>query len=194
MNYSKLEKISPLIFTSRSVAAVFDISEASAAVQCTRYVKNGLFLRIRRGYYILASRISFLSIEETFQIANILQVPSYISFTTALSYYGISTQVQQDFCESAALVRTRSFTLGPIEFRFKKIQEALYNEFKRLNGIFIASPDKAFIDALYAASFGKYHLDVSALDLSKLDISKCNSLLKKYPKKTRDFWKKKINA
>ena len=44
--------------------------------------------------------------EQKFIIANIYQVPSYISLMTALDYYEITTQMQRDFIESVILKRT----------------------------------------------------------------------------------------
>ena len=52
-------------------------------------------------------RLKYMDRVETFQIANLGQVPSYISLTTALDYHGLTTQLQRDYFESIALKRTK---------------------------------------------------------------------------------------
>ncbi len=88
MNYLKLKRINKLYFSFRDISKVLDISTASAKVTATRYVKGGYRVRLKRDLYVLKERWYGLSTEDKFKIANIIQVPSYISLTTALSYYG----------------------------------------------------------------------------------------------------------
>ena len=58
--------------------------------------------------------------EDFFKISNILQVPSYISLMTALSYYEITTQVQREVIESVCVKRTLKKTIENTEFNFSK--------------------------------------------------------------------------
>jgi hypothetical protein len=118
-----------------------------------------------------------------FQIANLLQVPSYISLTTALSYYGMTTQVQRNFFESICIKRTKTFDRGGLTFRYIKISPILYGGFKKDNGVFIASPEKAILDSFYLASMGRYPLDISSLDLTKLNEQSLAELSTIYPPK-----------
>ena len=95
MKYSELKSLETrLYFTSQHVADVLGIKPSSAIVLCTRYVKKGLFIRLKKDFYVMKERWQRNSSSEFFQIANILQVPSYISLMTALSFYEITTQVQ----------------------------------------------------------------------------------------------------
>ncbi len=183
--YSKLRKLRDgLIFTVEDVEDLLGIRHESARVLCTRYVKNGLFIRLKRNLYILPERWEDLSRENFLRISNLLQVPSYISFITALSLYEVTTQVQRDFFESAASKRSVSFKIEGVRFNYYKIKRKYYFDFVKEGDIFVATKEKAFLDSAYLYSFGKYKIDFSSLDLDKLDKNRIKKLLKLYPEKT----------
>ncbi len=190
MDLERINNIKPLFFNKDTVADVFRIAPSSAGVLCSRYVKNGIFIRLKRNLYMLKTRFINSNENEKYQIANMLQVPSYISFTSALAYYGATTQIQQNFIEAAAILRTKEISLEENVFKYLKLQKKYYTDFSRTDGVFMASAEKALMDAVYTASFGKYYLDASALDISKIDINKFNKLLKRYPLRTRKYWEK----
>ena len=184
MTYERiLRKITKPFFTLDEVAFALDLKPESAAVLCNRYVKKGLLTRLKRGLYARTETLGNLGQVELFQIANLLQVPSYISLTTALSYYGMTTQVQRDFFESICIKRTKAFHRGGLTFRYVKINPGLYGGFKKEKGVFIALPEKAVLDSFYLASMGRYPLDPSSLDLTKLDKQSFAELSGIYPSK-----------
>lgn len=184
MRYERiLKKITKPFFTLDDLAFALDLKPESAAVLSNRYVKKGLLTRLKRGLYARAETLGSLGQVELFQIANLLQVPSYISLTTALSYYGMTTQIQRNFFESICIKRTKTFDRGGLTFRYIKINPILYGGFRRDNGVFIASPEKAILDSFYLASMGRYPLDVSSLDLTKLDEQSLAELSTIYPPK-----------
>ena len=123
--------------------------------------------------------------KKNFLLANLGQVPSYISLTTALAYFEITTQVLRDFYESVALKRTKEINLNGSSFRYTKLVSGLYFGFKKDKGFFIATPEKALLDAFYLMSFGRYSLDISALDATKLDMDEVKRLSMEFPLKTR---------
>ncbi|MFZ2398391.1 MAG: hypothetical protein WAW31_06970, partial [Smithella sp.] len=120
------------------------------------------------------------------KIANILQVPSYISLMTALAYYEVTTQAQNNYQESICLKRSIVYNVREAVFNYVKVQNRYYGDFVKTDDIFIATKEKAFIDAAYLYSFGKYKFDIESLDMNKLDSRKLRSLLKIYPKKTKE--------
>ncbi|MCD6228089.1 MAG: hypothetical protein J7K17_01235 [Candidatus Omnitrophica bacterium] len=93
-NYRKLRKIRKVYFGYEEIAKVLGISFDSARVEAGRFVKYGLIIRIKQNIYVLREVWSKLDREERFLLANILQVPSYISLMSALDYYRITTQIQ----------------------------------------------------------------------------------------------------
>jgi predicted transcriptional regulator of viral defense system len=134
---------------------------------------------------MLTEKWERLSVKDLFIIANHLQVPSYISFMTALNIYEITTQVQNNFFESACLKRSGKFDIEGRTFNYYKLSKTYYNGFGKDGDFFIASKEKAFVDCLYLYSFGKYRFDVDSIDFEKLDKKKIKRLLINYPQKTQ---------
>ena len=192
MKYNDIKKINKLYFTYQDVAKILSISENSARVLCARYVKQKYLIRLKRNFYTLRERWDNITLNQRFELANILQVPSYISLMTALSFYEYTTQVQQKFVESISLYRTFAKDIEGIIFNYSKIKNDFYFGFSKKNNIFIASPEKAFIDSLYLNYLGKYNLDLSSLNLEKIDRESCENILKRYPSKFKIYYKRYI--
>jgi len=190
-NILKIQNLGHLpYFTVGNVADVLGIRIESARVFCSRYAKNGLFIKLKNNFYSTSQKLENIEEKELMAIANILQVPSYVSFMTALAYYGITTQVQRNFAESGSLKRSIEYEAKGITFKYYKLKKKYYFDFKRLDGLFIATKEKSFLDSAYLYSFGKYRFDVSSLDLNKLDKSRLKNLVKLYPEKTRKIVRK----
>lgn len=185
-----LNKIRKPYFGYEEIARVRGISLDSAKVTASRYVRQGLLLRLKKNIYVRRDVWNVANKEDKFRLANLGQSPSYISLMTALDYYEITTQVQQDFFESVAVRRTKEIQLNGSVFRYSKIDERLFFEFKKENGIFIASPEKALLDAFYLMSYGRYTIDISALDADKLDRKIIKQLSREFPLKTQNMLNK----
>jgi len=182
MNITKLRRIKKLYFGYDEIARALGIKTASARVTASRYVRQGIVLRIKRNIYALKEKWYNLAQEELFAIANIAQVPSYVSLASALGYHEISTQIQRGFVESIAVKRTKEITLDGVVFKYVKIKRALYGGFEKKNEFFIACPEKALLDAAYLVLLDRYKIDMRALDFSKLDNARLKRLAKPYPK------------
>lgn len=187
MNYQKIQQIKKPYFTYRDISKTLGISLNSSRVTASRLAKIGAVIRIKRNLYVSDQALGSASIEDKFVLANLIQVPSYISLMTALSYYDITTQLQRDFIESIGYYRTKSVEIRDNVFNYSKINKDLYFGFAKLKGFFIASPEKAFLDAIYLKSFKKYNFDLSSIDFNKLDMKKIKLLIKKYPKTTKNL-------
>jgi len=190
MRHLGLNKIRKPYFGYEEIAKVLGIGEASAKVSASRYVKQGLLVRIKKNAYVLREMWNAAGREEKFSLANLGQVPSYISLMTALDYYEITSQVQRDLFESVAVKRTKEIHVEGSVFRYVKVTHTLYFSFKKEKGVFIATPEKALLDAFYLMSYGRYALDISALDATKLDRNEIKRLSKKFPLKTQKMLKK----
>ena len=111
---------------------------------------KGYIQRIRNGYYVLSSTIkneSFL-----FFAANKIYQPSYISFESALAYYGIIPEGV--FLQtSATTLKTNYFNTSLGDFSYKKIKNQLFFGYQLIEqkGLTykIASIEKAILDSLY---------------------------------------------
>jgi len=190
MKLQELNRIKKLYFGYEEIARVFGISLDSAKVTASRYVRQGLLLRVKRNLYVRREVWNAATIEEKFSLANLAQVPSYISLTTALEYYEITTQMLRNFYESVAIKRTKEINLNGSVFRYTKLTSDLYFGFIKEKGVFIATPEKALLDAFYLMSYGRYSLDISALNAAKLDRDEIKRLSQAFPSRTRKMLKK----
>lgn len=190
MKLQELNSIKKIYFGYEEIARVFGISLDSAKVTASRYVRQGLLLRVKRNLYVRREVWNAATIEEKFSLANLAQVPSYISLTTALEYYEITTQMLRNFYESVAIKRTKEINLNGSVFRYTKLTSDLYFGFIKEKGVFIATPEKALLDAFYLMSYGRYSLDISALNAAKLDRDEIKRLSQAFPSRTRKMLKK----
>lgn len=190
MKLQELNKIRKLYFGYEEIARVFEISKASARVTASRYVRQRLLVRVKKNMYVRREVWKIAGREEKFVIANLGQTPSYISLMTALDFYEITTQVQRDFFESVAVKRTKEIQVNNNVFRYSKVKNDLYFGFNKEKNYFIATPEKALLDAFYLMSYGRYSIDISAIDSAKLDREKIKKLSSKFPLKTKNILKK----
>jgi predicted transcriptional regulator of viral defense system len=185
MKILELNKINKFYFGHEEISRALGISLQSSKVSASRYIRQGFLVRIKRNIYVLKEKWKILEREEKFILANLVQVPSYISLMTALDYYEVTTQMQRDFIESVAVKRTKEVEVEKTIFNYTKISTNLYSGFKKEKNFFIATPEKAFLDALYLMSLGRYNLDIASLDFSKLNRAEIRRLVKKFPSKTQ---------
>jgi len=111
---------------------------------------KGYIKKIRRGFYIFKD----LSIDERilYLIANKLYGPSYVSFETALSYYGLIPEgVYSMF--SVSTKKTSNFNTPITQFSYRNIKPALFFGYRleqyKGQAYKIAEIEKVFLDYLY---------------------------------------------
>jgi predicted transcriptional regulator of viral defense system len=182
---SQIRRLRQLYFTYQDLADALRIAPESARVSCHRYVRSGDLIRLKRNYYILRERWEHLNAGDFFVLANLLQVPSYVSFTSALVHFGYTTQVQQDFIESASLKRSAEIQVQEFTFRFTKIKKEYYSNFLKQGNFFIATPEKALMDAVYMDMIGRYHLDTDSIDFGRFNKEIILKIGSRYPERIR---------
>lgn len=190
MRINELNKSEKKILSIEDISRILSIEKESAKVYANRYVNQGLLLRIKKNYYITPEKFKQLDESEIYQTANLLQTPSYISLNTALMYYNISTQQQQNVIESVALKRSRLLKVNETAFRYFIVSKEFYSGFILNENFFIASPAKAFADVVYLSSIGKYDCDFNAIDFRKLNRTEVDTFLKNTNPRTIKYWEK----
>lgn len=134
------------LFSPSDFQRVFGVS-LRAAQEFIKDHCDDLFFKLRNGLYALRAD---LPREEA--IANRLYPPSYISFEYALSRYGIIPE--SVYAITSATTRlTREFIVDNKSFTYSHIKKQAYRGYRieKIGGmtVFIAEPEKAFVDYLY---------------------------------------------
>lgn len=157
------------IFTPIDIERYFGVTNGAAIKFILRNVKKGVYAKIKRGLYFDKN----LKPSEL-EIANKMYSPSYISFEYALSYYGIIPETVYSVT-SATSKTSREFNVLNIAYNFYHLKRELFfgYETKNINGqlIYIAEPEKAFIDYLYFIDLRKKALS-DRIDIKKLNYDK----------------------
>ncbi|MFH1874804.1 MAG: type IV toxin-antitoxin system AbiEi family antitoxin domain-containing protein [Pseudomonadota bacterium] len=191
-NIRLLEKTQKGWWSLEEIASLLSLSRKAASVFVSRSVDRGDLKRLKRGLYVLPSWLAKTSEDHVFRLSNLIQTPSYISLLTALSFYGVSTQLPQSSCEAISKIRSIKYEVEGFIFSYRLLPNKLFTNFERQNAFFIATPEKALADTLYLTSLGRYALDKSALDLSKIDLQKLRKILNQYPSSTIKYTRKYI--
>lgn len=190
MKFLALQKIEKPWFGVEDIANALGITLSSAKTSANRYTQRGILLRIKNNMYVLREAWIAAGREDKFLLANYCQVPSYLSLMTALDYFEITTQVQKNFFESIAIKRSKEIAVDGTVFRYVKLAPNLYGGFKKEKNFFIATPEKALLDAFYLMSYGRYGFDLASLDPTKLDRKEIERLIENYPLKTKALVKR----
>jgi len=176
---AKLNTINKDYFTFSDLLKLWDGSSNSLKVLLSRAVKNGELKKLKTNIYIPSNRN--VSIEK---IANKIYYPSYLSFESALSSYGILSQIPYVLTFATPL-KTKKITLDDVRIEYRQIKKDLFFGFVLKDGLYVALPEKALLDSFYLASLGKLELNFKRLDYGKINKKRFNLWLKKYPEKMR---------
>ncbi len=107
-------------------------------------MKKNLIIRVKRNCYTLKKNVS----DNLFAVATESIKPSYISFWTALSYFGFTEQqvpmVQLVSTKQVAELRIDQHTIQTTTFKPR-----MFYGYERIEGAVLAEREKALIDSLY---------------------------------------------
>ena len=171
----RLLSLNKSYFTPSDLEKVLGQKRPALYVTLNRLVKYGVLVRLRRGVYHVALRSPDLAI-----IANQIVYPSYLSFESALSRYGILSQVPY-VLTFATPHRSRRVTLGETEIEFRQIKQELFFGYLLDQGLYVAEPEKALLDQMYMVSRGLSDLALEELDVSSLDRERLRDYATRFP-------------
>lgn len=117
-----------------------------------RAVKEGLLVRVKRGLYLIATKIKRLLPNE-FELALIIYRPSFVSLESALSYHGwIPEAVYTTTCVSTKRAKEFETPIGIFSYKCVPV-EGFYIGVDRIEtktgSMFIATPWRALADLIY---------------------------------------------
>jgi len=172
----KLKEKNLNIFTPLEFKRLFGVSDYATKWFIKSYVKEGTFTKIRNSLYMMADQPA-----DNYLIANRLYEPSYISFDTALSFYGIIPETIY-IVTSATPKISREFEVKKVGFVYHKIKKEAYGGYKPIKHlnqtVLIAEPEKAVADYLYFVALNKRGLHYERMDLKKIKKTKLLEYLK----------------
>lgn len=144
------------ILTEIDLNSLLNGSSAARYGMVNKALKKKELIKIRRGLYLLADKYRHKKISKFFLASRIVS-HSYISFESALSYYGWIPEHVSVVTSVLAYGRTKKFTTPFGEFYFYHLP---FNEYEFLTGVIrveditgepflIASPLRALADLVY---------------------------------------------
>jgi len=171
-------------FTVADLEKILELERDSLYVTLNRLVKAGVLIKLRRGVY----QPEFQSLELE-KVANEIYYPSYLSFESALSRYGILSQIPYTLT-FATTKRSKKLTLSGREVEYRQLKKDYFFAYTIKEGIYIAEPEKAILDQLYVMSKGKGESDISEWSLVGLKKNRFLRYSKKFPRTVQDNAKK----
>lgn len=153
-----------------------------------RWVKKGLLIRLRQGWYAFPEYIGKAGFE--LYIANRIYRPSYVSLHTALAFYGLIPEAVIQI-SSVTSMKTLTFSNPFGTYSYKTLKPDLFfgYDLKPVTGdrsIQIATLEKALLDLLYLYPFYNTISEMEALRLDEdlmhenLDFGKMMDFLSKF--------------
>lgn len=121
----------------------------------SHWIKRGLLVRLRQGFYTFPEYIS--KPDFSLYFANRIYRPSYVSLHTALAFYGMIPEAVVQITSVTSL-KTANFNNSIGEFSYKSVSEELmfgYDLKPLTDGrtLQLAKPEKAILDLLYLYPF-----------------------------------------
>lgn len=169
-------------FTLQTIKDILEIKKESTLFSILRkLLKSGLLIKIEKDKYLLKDAPF-----NDFALANFIYQPSYISFESALNFYGILSQFPYEI-SSATSKKTYQKVFENKVFSYIHIKKELFWGYERKDNFLIAFPEKALLDQLYLYSKGYKMINLDEYDLDKIRLKKFKGYLKNYPIKTRQF-------
>lgn len=172
----KLKELGKSYYTVGEIQAVLGQSRPTTKVVINRFIKAGILERLGRDVYVPA--LGGYNLEE---IAIALYAPCYISFESALSKYGILSQLPHTLTLATSR-RSKKIRLGGREVEYRRLKEELFFGYQFLDKIALAEPEKALLDQLYFVYLGRATINLEDLDFSKLSRRKFLKFALAFPK------------
>lgn len=176
-----LERLNKPFYSIADLEKITGLSRKSLYVTTKRLVDRGILIRTGTGIYCL-----FTAKPSVEDIAASLYMPNYLSFESSLSRYGILNLIPYTLT-FATTRKTKRFTILGREIEFRQIKKGLFWGYDMQKGIYVARPEKGFLDLAYLASRGLATIDIDEIDTKKLSIETVREYLKKYPSYTQRY-------
>jgi predicted transcriptional regulator of viral defense system len=175
--YKKVNKIystNQKFFTTKDLRDLLEIDNRRTFEQTVKRLEEEKILtKIEKGKYLKTN-----SNYKKFEIAQFIYNPSYISFETALSYYGLIDQLPFEIT-SATPKRGVEKIFEEQVYSYLHMQKELYIGFTKEEEYLIALPEKAIFDQIYMSITGtKSENIIKEIEKDSFDIDKVLEYIK----------------
>ena len=184
----KLQEFKKDYYTLKDLQSILDVPASSLKVQLSRWCKQGIFIRLTKGIYV-----PYNAKVDTQKVANQVYYPSYLSFESALNYYGILSQIPYTLT-FATQKKSKKLVLKDTQVEYTQLANRLFFGYTLENGIYLATLEKALMDTIYLISKGKRTLNLEELYLKDIDKEKLKEISLKFPKNAEDMVKKIVDS
>jgi predicted transcriptional regulator of viral defense system len=168
-------------FTIKTLKDILEVRKESSLFPVIKnLLRAGILVKIERDKYLLKG-----AKVHDFALANFIYRPSYISFESALNFYGILSQFPYEVT-SVTLKKTVKKTFENKVFVYNHIKMDLFWGYKKQDNFLIAFPEKALLDQLYLTAKGYKNINLDEYDLSRISTLRLKKYLRKYSR-TRQF-------
>jgi predicted transcriptional regulator of viral defense system len=174
----------PIIRVS-DVAKRYRLSSTTIQKSLSRQVQKGFLERVSVDVYV--NKLARL---DTRELVGVLRPNTYVSLESALSEYGISTQVPTGLtCISDSY--TRDINTESIHIAFHTIKNDLFWGFTEKKGRYfnyrIAEPEKALLDWIYIRRQDSLPTATDEFNLDRLDRKRFLDYVEKYPSSVKQI-------
>lgn len=165
-----LENSEKGVFSGNDISKIIKKPKRYSSLFLYRLKKKGLITEIERNKYTLKKTNLYI-------VFSNLVYPSYLSFLTAFSYYGLTTQIPKQI-QIISLKSKKECYFDNYMLKFIKFKVNRFFGYKReksLGGfIFIAELEKAIVDSLFLPQYCPIDETSRALSesISSIDINK----------------------
>lgn len=132
------------VFRAKDLQSLWEENPRNTVIAAKRMVAKNLILKLSKGCYALNSEYN------VYELANLIVSPSYVSFNSALLFWGVCFQVS-DTIQSVALLSCQKKIEGR-DYKYQAMKKELFFNLEGVeikNNISIASPERALLDLFY---------------------------------------------
>jgi predicted transcriptional regulator of viral defense system len=166
-----------ILFNGKTLRDISEIkNKASFSTIINRLLSNKILLRLEKDKYLVKNKVA-----NPDNLANLLYSPSYISFETALNFYGILSQFPHELSSATPKKTAIKKIMGQL-YSYTHLNAKLFFGFVKHDGVLIASPEKALLDQIYLAQKGWKKINLEEYDFSIIKKGRLKEYYAHYPK------------
>ncbi len=158
------------VFRAKDLQILWQENSKNTVAASKRMVAKKLILKLTKGYYAIRQDYNI------YELANLIVSPSYVSFNSALLFWGACFQVSNAVQSVARLNHER--LIGNKTYKYQAMKKDLffYSEgIDSKNNVSVASPERALLDSFY---FG---FAANVDNWEKINKTYLKKLAEKYP-------------